>query len=321
MTRLDRLLASIDPDDDIRRVAPRIVRIRLRNVWRGVRRLTASRPCSAKCIHALRVATRRADAAIDVFRSVLRRRDVRWLSKRIKRIRRAAGAVRNCDILLTTFAHNQDQSQGDPPRHGHQDAAIRLVHAMRRESERRLICVCRRFKRDHFRSRVRLLAARSDQPDDMVPVSLNTLGKDAVGVQIGQFLNVAGLDSSDLATLHQVRIEAKKLRYTLENFSILFDSNPYESAMQYLEDIHRRLGDLNDRRTNIELLKMLLRVAKSNKLRAKIQDHIEAETERLEACHHNFREGWTSRPLAVATARLTALVPSSSRQAEDAPRS
>ena len=45
-------------------------------------------------VHRLRVSTRRAVAAIKLYRDWLPRKELRWMRKRLKKIRRAAGVAR-----------------------------------------------------------------------------------------------------------------------------------------------------------------------------------------------------------------------------------
>lgn len=53
------------------------------------------------------------------------------------------------------------------------------------------------------------------------------------------------IDTPD-ATLHQLRIECKKLRYLLEFFSELIPTSDYETILKLLRRLQGRLGDFND---------------------------------------------------------------------------
>src|SRR5215212_5938250 len=51
-------------------------------------------------VHRLRVATRRAAAALKLYRDWLPRKSTRWIKKRLRQIRRAASEARDLDVLI-----------------------------------------------------------------------------------------------------------------------------------------------------------------------------------------------------------------------------
>jgi CHAD domain-containing protein len=51
-------------------------------------------------VHALRVWTRRAAAAVTLYEEMMPRRRTAWIRKQLRRIRRAAGEARECDVLI-----------------------------------------------------------------------------------------------------------------------------------------------------------------------------------------------------------------------------
>ena len=59
-------------------------------------------------IHRLRVSTRRAIAALKLYRDLLPRKPFRWLKKRLKKIRRAAGEARDLDVLAEWIQQHDD---------------------------------------------------------------------------------------------------------------------------------------------------------------------------------------------------------------------
>ena len=60
--------------------------------------------------HQLRVATRRAGAALEIFRDCLPEKDYQTARKQLRRLRRAAGAARDWDVLQYRHTdHHLDQ--------------------------------------------------------------------------------------------------------------------------------------------------------------------------------------------------------------------
>src|SRR5688572_10302173 len=93
-------LPDIAPTDRAVEVAARSLATRLDAVRRYLK-WSVERPAEPEQIHQLRVWTRRADAALELYADLLPRRGVRKLRKRLRRIRKVAGRVRDCDV----YAH------------------------------------------------------------------------------------------------------------------------------------------------------------------------------------------------------------------------
>ncbi len=62
-------------------------------------------------IHQLRVATRRASAAIDFYEDFITRKSANKMARCLKRIRGTAGKVRDCDLLLARFSGEEAQAE------------------------------------------------------------------------------------------------------------------------------------------------------------------------------------------------------------------
>src|SRR2546421_5497268 len=61
-------------------------------------------------VHRLRVATRRAGAALRIFRSLLPARQYRRARNRLRQLRRAAGAARDWDVFLAQLEKQRPAS-------------------------------------------------------------------------------------------------------------------------------------------------------------------------------------------------------------------
>ena len=60
-------------------------------------------------VHQLRIWTRRATAALYLYDKQMPRRRFSWMKKQLKRVRRAANAARNCDVLIERLRDNHSQ--------------------------------------------------------------------------------------------------------------------------------------------------------------------------------------------------------------------
>src|SRR3954454_15518570 len=64
-------------------------------------------------VHRLRVATRRAAAALKLYRDWLPQKSARWTKKRLRQIRRAASEARDLDVLIQRL-HRESDPKAEP---------------------------------------------------------------------------------------------------------------------------------------------------------------------------------------------------------------
>ena len=171
-------------------------------------------------LHQLRVNSRRLRSALRAFRPILPRKDAKRLRRSLRKLSPALGRARDWDVLAGRLG-----AAGHAKRH----------RAARREA------------RDALQSQAfakMLRRARALQVRDS-PESLAQFGAAALSHMHRKLIKAArGIDWSDAAQRHAVRIRVKRLRYTAEFFADAFKgSTPYVSA---LKELQRILGELND---------------------------------------------------------------------------
>src|SRR6476646_47415 len=90
-------------------------------------------------VHRLRVATRRANAAVKLYRDCLPEKTARWMKKRLKKIRRAAGDARDLDVLAVRLA----EDYGDPVA-----PIVEFIRGVRASVQPAILQVADRCRRD-----------------------------------------------------------------------------------------------------------------------------------------------------------------------------
>ena len=83
------------PDDSARQIARRAIEGRLERMWHYLELAVRAPRDETENVHQLRVFSRRATAAMDIFAAWLPRRRGQSMRKRLKSVRRAAGAARD----------------------------------------------------------------------------------------------------------------------------------------------------------------------------------------------------------------------------------
>src|SRR4051812_6106546 len=90
-------------------------------------------------VHRLRVATRRAGAALKLYRDWLPQKPARWMKKRLRKIRRAASEARDLDVLVERM-RREPGAAADP--------FVRFLVAKRRAVQPNLVALADDMRRD-----------------------------------------------------------------------------------------------------------------------------------------------------------------------------
>lgn len=218
------------------RIAARTIRKRLQAVWMILPRACRHAGASEE-VHQLRVATRRALAALAAFEKLLPEKRRAWFEKQLRRLRRAAGEARDLDVLT-------DRLQGDA---SGRTARGRLVAMLSRQR-----IVSRQPIRDRYE---RLLEA--DWPARVERLLESLASEDRHGRfgdyarrrvrrLVGRFFETADRPMRSADELHAFRIEGKKLRYSLEIFATVFPAEVRGRCYKALERLQKTLGDFTD---------------------------------------------------------------------------
>jgi CHAD domain-containing protein len=174
-------------------------------------------PDSREPVHDLRVATRRLRAFLSVYEPLLGHKDARKLRRRLRKITRAAGEIRQWDAHLELATPLLPDTH-DPLERAALEHVIEWVHAEREQAAANV--------RDRLSaSERRKLADRLDAAIDEVCARLLREGDDAAELArrfaaeaLREAARRAGppVRGEDVDAMHGVRIAAKRARYALE---------------------------------------------------------------------------------------------------------
>jgi CHAD domain-containing protein len=221
-------------------------------------------------VHQLRVGSRRASAALELFCSCLPEKTFKMTGKRLKNLRRAAGEVRDWDVFLQTL-HRQKGKEPGRSSPG-LDYLIGYASGQRAAAKESLneAATDHPFSIDHVLSET--LAAihrphsRPRKLGDLAEPLLKSLADD---------LEVAGsADLNDYQNLHKVRIAGKRLRYAIEIVAGCFSKSLRETIYPAIEEVQEILGQANDSHVAQERL---------TKLRQRLQAALPSDWKRFKA--------------------------------------
>ena len=202
----------------------------------------------AEDLHKMRVATRRMRAAWRVFDGAYRPRVQRRYVRELRSIARALGDVRDIDVRLEGL----DAYIAGLPAPG-REAVEPLRSAWRRQREVARKRLLTRLDSREYREFVDDYLDFTESPGAAeVPIRLGqpSLVRDTAGSRIlAAYERVRAYETiitwADVPTLHALRIETKRLRYTLEYFSEVMPVTSRKLITQVTE-LQDHLGLLND---------------------------------------------------------------------------
>ncbi len=213
-------------------------------------------------LHDMRVATRRMRAAFEVFESAFKPKVVRSLLRGLRATGRALGHVRDLDVFLEKAEHYLENLP-DEKRAG---LAPLLEHWQRdRQSARQELIayldspVYQEFK-ENFLKFVTTPGAGARRLQDAPPEPRRVC--EVAPVLIYQRLAEvrafdAILHTASVEQFHLLRIEFKKLRYTLEYFREVLGAES-RAVIEEIKTLQDHLGNLNDAQVATQILRDFL---------------------------------------------------------------
>ena len=242
MARYGKWIEGAGPAERVAAVARLAIDARLEAVWARLPDAADGPIADAENVHQLRVASRRAVAALEIFSSLLPERRGKWLRQQLKRVRRAAGDARDLDVLAARLARRAQQ-----PAAAFCLAVIDRIQADRRAAQEPICRIHGRLAGKDFPARQDELVRRvrvRDQSD--VDLTFGQFARRALRRLTDEFFAAAGADMADINQLHAFRIQAKQLRYAMEVFVGAFGASFRRDLYPQVEVIQEQLGEVND---------------------------------------------------------------------------
>ena len=239
MSQSSKWIEGLAPDGSVYEAARLSLEPRLKAVAHWLPKAADQAQEDVEYVHRLRVATRRATAALKLYRDWLPKRPYRWLKKRLRAIRRAAGEARDLDVL----ADRLERELGDR-------AARLLAHVAehRTAAQPAIVEVAARCcDKDLYLRKVHLLLAGiGPQGKGAAQCSFGPWARERLEEVAARTFAALPGDSDDPATLHRFRIQVEALRYVIELLGPAFGPELRELHYPVVEQLQQRLGSIND---------------------------------------------------------------------------
>lgn len=203
-------------------------------------------------IHQMRVGIRRLRAALSAFRSVLPDEQRRWAADQMRWLGETLGSARNLDVFehslldpaqralhqpggVTALAHAAEER-----RKAAYGRAIRAVRSRRYTAS--LLGLLRWFDTEGWRGGDAAAADTGNLDAPIGVVAAHILDRCRRAAKSRS----KGFAAQSASERHELRIALKKLRYTAEMLSGLFEPEAVEQFIKPLKRLQDELGDAND---------------------------------------------------------------------------
>jgi exopolyphosphatase/guanosine-5'-triphosphate,3'-diphosphate pyrophosphatase len=228
---------------------------RLEEVATNLREFKGKGKGGKKDVHEVRVGSRRAMAALGVFEGLLDAKQARAADKLLNEIRKAAGKPRDLDVQHALLNKAARRARSAAARSALRELA-KTTKKKRKESLRGLAKLAKKWPRKTLRREARaLVEGLPEGSATLRPGEYAELAKAAMDREIGKVRQAAGADLKNLDRLHELRLELKQLRYTMEAIEGCLGPGWAKKLAPALEKVQKQMGGINDDRVLLESLR------------------------------------------------------------------
>lgn len=197
-------------------------------------------------VHQSRVYSRRLRAALTIFADCFEPDDIRCWNKRVRAVTRSLGAARDLDVQILFL--NEYLKERDEATRRQFDALVQELVGQRAALQCQVEQALALFESEGLVPRWHETLLRRAVPmDDPMWREVRTAALANIMVLTKELLDLADCVADERAVErhHQMRIAAKRLRYTLETFTAAYDDGlaSHIARLKKLQDI---LGEMHD---------------------------------------------------------------------------
>lgn len=232
----------VSPTDAFAEAGRKVLR---RHLLRMLDREVGTRAGDELALKQMRVATRRMRATWRVFGDGFKRSVAKRHVAQLRQLGRALGAVRDLEVLLASLP--KDQQDGSLAGHW---------QARRQHSFDELMRLLRSRRYERFVQQMLELTASPGAGSSrrVGKFTVAQMATDALRGALALVLDagVEAVDSDDATAWHALRIEARRLRYSIEAFAEILAPRPQKELIRRVTRVQDHLGAMNDAAVAIE---------------------------------------------------------------------
>ncbi|MBM3736229.1 MAG: CHAD domain-containing protein [Acidobacteria bacterium] len=191
------------------------------------------------------VASRRLRSGLELFEPVLGKRARPW-RRELRGVTRALGNARDADVQIAFLTEFLAGQPGPVFRPGIERLRLRLEQR-RERLQRNVVRAMEGLESGGLLEEMRTALSRIHRQHQGGTEACGEGAVDAISARLAELMSYERFihQPERVAELHQMRIAAKKLRYTMEIFEPLYGEE-FTTALEAVRDLQTALGDLHD---------------------------------------------------------------------------
>lgn len=214
-----------------------------------------------EAVHDMRVATRRMRATLRIFKKGFTPSELKFLTKGLQQTAHVLGSVRDLDVFiekLTIYQHKFPLAE---------QIGLALLleycHLQREDAKAKMLAYLQSNAYKKFKTKTAHFLNKDIQIDDSFSIKPfpNQIQHVAPVLIYERYEALRAYEpflmDASVELLHQLRIDFKYFRYTLENFHDIL-GNESGVVLANVKEIQNHLGDLNDTKVACQFLKNFL---------------------------------------------------------------
>lgn len=258
-------------------------------------------------IHRARVASRRLRSAFPLFLSCLpKKKAVEW-QKDMRSVTRSLGEARDTDVQIERL----EKFLAGSPQKANRPGILRLILRLRQRRSRIQPAINKSLQQlsaDRVLEQMIERFSKQTENSQQIPVFTANLYQHSslsINTRLDEFLEYEPYihQPEKIAELHEMRIRAKWLRYTMENFSTLYQDE-LRAPLQVIRKAQDLLGEIHDCDVWEEFPPRFLKKERKrmldyyghtrffNRLAAGIEYFQQNRLEERQALYESFLENW-----------------------------
>jgi CHAD domain-containing protein len=298
MRDFDKWLSGVTPSMPVDRVAHQALQGRLAAVQYFLSEAVHGSH-KKEGVHQLRIWTRRTAAALRLFSAAVPKSVAKWIKKKLRKVRRTAGRVRDCDVYLERL----EKASATPKR---------LIRGIKKD---------RRAARKDLKDAVRLLT-KKNRIDRYVGELLSGIAwpkrhssRDApefgawyaeeLRPLCSKMMELGRADLRDDRRLHEFRIATKRVRYALELAGGAMQAEAHRRLYDDLSTVQERLGEVCDHLAIVDELRQRQRDRRKSTGR-KWRELFASEQRLLSQSRGDFLQWWSNVGLSQVETDISA---------------
>ncbi len=223
--------------------ARKVLKVRLEVVGHCLHRALEKPEKDPEYVHQLRVSIRRAAAALDIFTPCLREKTYRKTRKRLRKLRRSAGTIRDWDVFLESWVDRKPRNARIEPG---MEFLIGYAVAQRKAAQVSLQEASQAIPAGFEKLSSKVLAAIRKPAANQGADCLIGVARPLLADLVKQMEKAAGNKPRSFEKLHGLRIIGKRLRYAMEVFAGCFPPAFQKKLYPMVEEMQEFLGEAVD---------------------------------------------------------------------------